>query len=308
MKQTISAFLSLCGLSGLLFAGPEELPAKDKDILRPAGPIVEIYRAHEVEVDVWGTYVFSANPGTNHVGDVDPFRPDTDPFVFDVGTGFFGEPQSQNPNEKINLGQQSKDAFLGKDDAFGGGVDVKVFVTKYVGVGLEGFDVDARENGAAALGTLTFRYPMGRFAPYAWGGCGGLLGGGATYHFFNEKHTFVNGFVSRTPPNFGEQQFWTDQVVPNNHVRFLGQLGGGLQFRFTPHIGLMADFAWNFVAGNQKSDSSATVNESGQDLITFFGMPISRTPANNSAIKVIPRQGSDNQNFGMVRTGLTFAF
>ena len=45
----------------------------------------------------------------------------------------------------------------------------------------------------------------------------------------------------------------------------VGQFGGGLEFRVTPHIGWMNDFSWNVINGPQN-------------------------------------------NFGMVRSGLTFAF
>ena len=45
----------------------------------------------------------------------------------------------------------------------------------------------------------------------------------------------------------------------------MGQFGGGLEFRFTRHLGWMNDFSWNIV------------------------------------------EGPDN-NFGMVRSGLTFSF
>jgi hypothetical protein len=45
----------------------------------------------------------------------------------------------------------------------------------------------------------------------------------------------------------------------------LGQVGGGIEVRFTPHIGWVSDFSWNFVNG-------------------------------------------PNNNFGMVRTGVNFAF
>jgi hypothetical protein len=45
----------------------------------------------------------------------------------------------------------------------------------------------------------------------------------------------------------------------------MGQVGGGLEVRFTPHIGWINDFSWNFVDG----------------------------PKNN---------------FGMVRSGVNFAF
>jgi hypothetical protein len=45
----------------------------------------------------------------------------------------------------------------------------------------------------------------------------------------------------------------------------MGQVGGGMEVRLTPHIGWVSDFSWNFVDG-------------------------------------------PHNNFGMVRTGVNFAF
>jgi hypothetical protein len=50
------------------------------------------------------------------------------------------------------------------------------------------------------------------------------------------------------------------------------------------------------------------VTESGQDVIEFFGRPISVTKDNNSAINIKPGTGSDNQDFGMARFGVTFSY
>src|SRR5713226_1178488 len=196
MKKLTLTFCATFAFVSALYAGTEKYSGKEKEVIQPAPPVCELYRAHEWDLDFWGTFVFSANPGRNHVADTDPFFPDSDPVTVDFGTGFTGQQASDNPNEHINLGQQSKDLFLGKDDAFGGGVDLKYFWSRYFGAGVEGFDVNGHENGGGALGTLTVRYPWGRFAPYAWGGAGALFGGGALYHFFNEKHTFGGGFVT----------------------------------------------------------------------------------------------------------------
>ena len=54
-------------------------------------------------------------------------------------------------------------------------------------------------------------------------------------------------------------------VTEDSESRAIGQFGGGVEFRMTPHIGWITDFSWNVVDG----------------------------PENN---------------FGMVRSGLNFAF
>ena len=51
----------------------------------------------------------------------------------------------------------------------------------------------------------------------------------------------------------------------DKHTKLVGQVGGGVEIRFTPHIGWTNDVSWNVVSG------------------------------------------SDN-NFGIARTGLNFAF
>ena len=96
----------------------------------------------------------------------------------------------------------ANDRYIEADHAWGGGLDAKYFFCRYVGVGIEGWAVDARqahenvfidfsdgifdrsvshENNAVAsvLATLTLRYPIPctRFAPYVFAGGGGILGG-----------------------------------------------------------------------------------------------------------------------------------
>jgi hypothetical protein len=102
---------------------------------------------------------------------------------------------------------------------------------------------------------LTLRYPIPctRFSPYIFGGGGAIFGGGQRPH---------NVFVAEPGEGFDvvETQGHTD-----SETRAIGQVGGGLEIRFTPHIGWINDFSWNFV------------------------------------------DGPDN-NFGMVRSGINFAF
>ena len=62
------------------------------------------------------------------------------------------------------------DRYLAVDHAWGGGADFKFFFARYFGLGAEGYLLDARNTVGAALGTLTFRYPIpcSRFAPYLY--------------------------------------------------------------------------------------------------------------------------------------------
>jgi hypothetical protein len=155
------------------------------------------------------------------------------------------------------------DRYFEGDHGWGGGGDVKYFFMRYFGVGIEGWVVDAKrhflviDDGevdirdkhraiGAILGTFTFRYPIhcSRFAPYIFAGGGAIFGGG-------EDQVF----------DVGQE----DVVRDNGKTRAMGQFGGGLEIRFTRHIGWMSDFSWNIVDGG-------------------------------------------NSDFGMVRTGLNFAF
>ncbi|MBV9617964.1 MAG: hypothetical protein JO201_02025, partial [Verrucomicrobia bacterium] len=278
----------------------------------------DFYRAHEWDLSIWGAFAFAADTGEfAHFTDAaaaDPFTPDTDPSVTDVFTGFFGEPKLQNPNERINLGQVSKNELFARDNVFGGGADAKYFWSKYFGAGIEAVGLAAKTKFAGgSLATLTVRYPFGRFAPYAFGGVGFIDGGATLYQFYNEKN-IVKGLVG--PPGdrrdgfvSNEQEFLTTDPVKNHHLRALGQLGLGLEYRVTCHIGLMADFSWNFVFGQENHpDKLHTVIENGQAVTEFQGQPFAVTDIVNTAVEVVPGHNSNNQDFGMARFGVTFSY
>ena len=96
-----------------------------------------------------------------------------------------------------------------KNGARGGvGAGVNYFITRYIGIGAEGYS----ENTSGpfidnASGNLILRVPLGQsgFAPYVYGGGG--------YQFDPAKVGFI-------------------------------QAGAGMEFRFTPHIGLFTDARW----------------------------------------------------------------
>ena len=227
MKKSTLILLVMCFLSPLVYAGTETYSGKEMKQVAPL-PCPEWYADREFNVAIWGTYVFTAN-------------------------------------------EWREDRYIEADHAWGGGIDAKYFFCRYFGVGFEGWVVGARRTFddvfvdfnnnifrfdtrhdsravGAALGTLTFRYPIpcSRFAPYAFVGGGGIFGGG------ERTRLVVNDGVIRT-----EQTDTQSELI--------GQFGGGVEVRITPHIGWINDFSWNVVNG----------------------------PENN---------------FGMVRSGLNFAF
>jgi len=233
MKRLVLCLLGSGVIASAAFAGETYSGKEIKQVAPP--PCPEWYADNEFNVGLWGTYVFTANDWQD-------------------------------------------DTYLEADHAWGGGIDLKYFFHRYFGIGIEGWAVDARqarentfidfsdgifsrsfthENNmiGAVLGTLTLRYPIHctRFSPYIFGGGGAIFGGGQRP---------INKFFVED-----EEGFDIRQTVghTDSETRAIGQVGGGLEVRFTPHIGWVSDFSWNFVDG-------------------------------------------PNNNFGMVRTGVNFAF
>jgi hypothetical protein len=228
MKRSVLGLLSIAAITSAAVAGTETYSGKEMKQVAPP-PCPQWYADNEFNGSLWGTYVFTGN----------------------------------------NL----QDDYFGADHAWGGGVDLKYFFHRYFGVGIEGWAVDAKrifedvfsigevgigrierhESRAvgSVLGTLTLRYPIPctRFAPYVFAGGGGIFGGG-------ERTRIV-----RTAPS---SPFFHTELT-GSESRGVGQFGGGIEVRLTPHFGWINDFSWNVVDG-------------------------------------------PNNNFGMVRSGLTFAF
>jgi hypothetical protein len=227
MKRLLVGLLGSGVIASAAFAGVGYSGKEMKQVAAPP-PCPEWYANNEFNVSLWGTYVFTGN-------------------------------------------NWQDDRYIEADHAWGGGIDAKYFFMRYFGVGIEGWVVDARRSFedvfvdfdreifdihtghesravGSVLGTLTLRYPIPctRFSPYVFAGGGGIFGGG------ERTHLVVTDRTIRTEDTDTES-------------RGIGQFGGGIEVRFTPHIGWISDFSWNVV------------------------------------------DGPDN-NFGMVRTGVNFAF
>jgi hypothetical protein len=234
MKRLVSCLLGVGLIASGAFAGTEYSGKEMKQVAAPP-PCPEWYADNEFNVSLWGTYVFTGN-------------------------------------------NYQSDRYIEADHAWGGGIDLKYFWHRYFGVGIEGWAVDARqarnnifidfsddifENSVthqsnvigAVLGTLTFRYPFhcSRFSPYAFVGGGGIFGGGQKGKFERLQEPGEGFDIVQTTGHTGGES------------KAIGQFGGGLEVRFTPHIGWVNDFSWNVVDGT-------------------------------------------HNNFGMVRSGLNFAF
>jgi len=321
LTLTFCALFALFVVAPALYAdGPEKYSGKEKEVMQPAPPVCDFYRAHEWDLDIWGAYAFAADTGQFDVPNDDPFFPDSD-VTNQTFITFFGvpiiqtsqtEPKLFNPNERVNIGQVSKNELFARDNTFGGGLDVKYFWSRYFGAGIEGIGLAAKTNFAGGgLVTLTGRYPFGRFAPYVTGGIGFIDGGATLFKFFNEK-SVADGSGNVIPTS--EREFWTVDPVANHHLRALGQIGAGLEFRVTCHIGLMADFTWNFVFGQEDhADKFHLLTEQGTSTTTNIdigtGLTTSSTATvTNQAFELRPGHSSDNQDFGMARFGVTFSY
>ncbi len=218
-------------------------------------PCPQWYGDREWNVNLWGTYAFTNTE----------YNPNL--WLVDIV-------QSTSEGHPV-LG--TYDHYIGGDHAWGGGGDIKYFFCRYVGVGVEGFALDARKSGydifedptipiftrtrinhdhvvGSVLGTLTLRYPIActRLAPYAWAGVGAIFGGGER----DVLHT-------QGPPDAFEVHAQTDHF--GSETKLLGQFGAGLEFRIARHFGWTNDLSFGVIDG--------------------------------------PRN-----NFGMFRSGLNFAF
>src|SRR4029077_20766890 len=221
MKRLVSCLLGFGVIVSAAFAGTEYSGKEMKQVAPP--PCPEWYADNEFNVSLWGTYVFTGNTWRT-------------------------------------------DRYIEADHAWGGGIDLKYFWHRYFGVGIEGWAVDARqarnnifidfsdnifENSVthqsnvigAVLGTLTFRYPFhcSRFSPYAFVGGGGIFGGGQKGKFERLQEPGEGFDIVQTTGHTGGES------------KAIGQFGGGLEVRFTPHIGWVNDFSWNVVDGTHNN-------------------------------------------------------
>ena len=111
------------------------------------------------------------------------------------------------------------------DHAWGGGLGLTYFPWLYAGFGVDedlGNAMPGDDFSHQVDGKLFLRYPLDLWspnlslAPYVYGGIGGL---------------FVHTSES------------------NHQSNFLGNFGAGLEYRFTPHIGLFSDAGYEIVDG-----------------------------------------------------------
>jgi hypothetical protein len=235
-KIVVLTIIGIVSQTIVAFAGPPE----PKQVIAPAPPPPpEYFRPNEFDIGAFATYA----------------------------TGVGGE-------------------NAGKLHAWGGGMDFTYwFPWKYAGVRFQGAGVSIRGGGgsrtvtlvdrftepvtvtggggsvAAGIitGDLMLRLPLDDFwpnvhlAPYAFGGFGGIILGSSD----GEGRTVSEDFIVTGPINNPNVSRTTRQVTLTGRAanrlrnnlgtdRFLGHVGGGLEYRFTPHIGIFGELGYVF--------------------------------------------------------------
>lgn len=246
MKKLLAltfVLLAVIGLAKTVSAGPERMDGKDK-VVQPVVEPCDWYRANEWDASVWFAAGFPADKTRFSLLEVAERHEDIE------GPG--------TDNHEDDVGTLSNDRFLNQENAFGGGADFKYFLTRNFGLGVEGFVLGANNAAGEVIGTITIRWPLGcsRFAPYLYFGGGAAFGGSRDVAAEVENPNLnTSAATSATNISVAPGTVVVDgdtfrQRRVDNDVQAAGQIGGGMEYRFTHHIGIMTDFSWNFVGSH----------------------------------------------------------
>src|SRR5262245_18187825 len=235
MKKIIA--LTVIGIASQVaatFAG--EPISSSKQVVDPTPPPPEFFRPNEFDIGAFATWVDFPN-SRNQGGSVHGWGGGMDftywfPWKY-AGVRFQGTGLSIHSG----IGHTSRTVnILGQEEkvSFGGGS---------VAAGLINADVLLRL-------PLDDFWPGVHLAPYAFGGFGGILVGSG-----GEGRTINQTFIVTGPinnPNFSPT---TREVTLRGRVRnsirnnigtdrVLGRIGGGLEYRFTPNIGIFTEASY----------------------------------------------------------------
>ena len=239
-KIIVLAVVAIASQAVAIFAG-EPMVSSKQVIAPPPPPPVSFFRGNEFDIGVFATYVTGTNGGGSRT------------------TRTFDD-------ETFTLSSS------GSAHGWGGGMDFTYFLPwKYAGFRFQGagLDLSTRNltvtssngssrsgSGSAAAGVITgdfiLRLPLDDFwpsvhlAPYIFGGGGGLFTG-AGGNTINTRFPGVNNRFNNASTN-----------VSNN--RGVGNVGGGLEYRVTPHIGLFGEAGYNWVGGGNHNFNSSVKN------------------------------------------------
>ena len=227
MKKLTLTLCALVAIVSAASAGVERYSGKDKTM---APPCTEYYGDREFNISAWGAFAFA---------------------------------DTHNHTNEYYL--------LFGDLGGGGGIDVNYFFRRYFGVGIEGFGLFGqgfdgkntvdRQLIAARLGSsetgsdntegvfanfiLRYPYPCSHWAPYTW------VGIGAVFADDNDQIDLEADRISRSNATGATVTSGSDfdRKIVDNSARLTAQVGLGMEYRFTQHIGLKSDFAYHFVDG-----------------------------------------------------------
>jgi hypothetical protein len=158
----------------------------------------------------------------------------------EFGLGLFGSYGASFNNNDRAIGNH----------AWGGGVDGQYFFLPYLGVAVEGNffnELPGNFFGSTVTGNVVLRYPLDtafpgfHLAPYAFGGVGGI---------FNQNNTLTRISTAGNQNHLNRS---------NADDEVLGDVGAGLEYRFTPHIGIFSDARYNIVNGPKNNYLSTRV-------------------------------------------------
>jgi len=236
MKRLISlAVLAIASQAITALAG--EPVVSSKQVIAPPPPPPEFFRPNEFDIGAFGTYATGTGSG---VGDLHGWGGGIDltywfPWKY-AGARF----QGAGLDIRSGNGSQSREVTLVP--------------------GFAPVSVTTSGNNSVAAGVLTgdfmLRLPLDDFwpsvhlAPYFFAGLGGIIvgGGGSEGRSVNETFTVTNSAgVSRDVTFTGRRV----SAIRNNFGddRVLGHFGGGLEYRFTPHIGIFGEAGYDLVDG-----------------------------------------------------------
>ncbi|HTD14193.1 MAG TPA: hypothetical protein VK673_03395 [Chthoniobacterales bacterium] len=239
MKKLMAlSFLALVSQAAVSFAGPSE----SKEIVpTPAPPPESFFRGNEFDLGAFGTYFTGTggNPGGTQVGQR-AFDDTVDTFV----TKVTGDTTLSGWGGGMDFTYYTPFKYLGfRFQGAGGSVSTGNFsVSESIFNSSGALVASGKRTGSfsTSVGVITadlvWRLPLDDFwsgvhlAPYAFSGLGAIFGGG----------------TAQANTNFPElnQRF---NNATNVKGRPLGHFGGGIEYRFTPHIGIFAEAGYDLI-------------------------------------------------------------
>jgi hypothetical protein len=248
MHKLLASVLLLVSPAVAIFAGEPALSSKQVIAPIPAAA-PEFFRANEFDIGIFGTYGTGVGSGAGSLHawggglDLTYWFPWKYAGVRFQGTGASISGAGGNRTQ-TGSGQSVGDPFV---------TLVPGFEPHQVSGG----------GGSVAAGIITgdfmLRLPLDDFwpgvhlAPYTFAGFGGiLLGGEGHSNTVSETFTVTNAAGVSRKVTFSGQEI---SAIQNNFGtdRVLGHVGLGLEYRFTPHIGLFSEAGYVFPDGSSNN-------------------------------------------------------